>query len=166
MVYNNKVLQSLSGVDKKLFVKVMDIFLVTQNYVQNNLQGTKESLIFECHSTCRAIAEHVVELKVSDGHYIGITKNQSKEKVKVQLKFCSHSWLVTPSGSIIDPYPVGFLSVNPVLIVTRGKYKSFGGNFYWEDEKVTEVIDTKELREKVEVLSRIISKAQKPHLIS
>ena len=165
MVHNEEVLSNLSREDKRLLVKVMDIFLMTQKYVQNILQGTGELPLFECHSTCRAIALHVQELMVVDGHYIGVSRKRRRDKVDARLRYCTHSWLVTPSGSIIDPYPVGILSMNPILIVTRGKYKSFGGGLYWPNAEVTRIIDTKELRERVKILSRVISEAQNPHLI-
>jgi hypothetical protein len=161
MIWNKEVLRNLNKLDKQLFVRVMDIFLITEKYLENNIKGTKEFPTFECHSTCRAIAEHIGELKVVDGHYLGVSRRRRND---VKLRYCAHSWLTTPSGSIIDPYPVGIFSVNPIMVITRGKYKSFGGNLYWEDKKVTEVIDTEELREKVIVLSRIICEAQ-THII-
>jgi len=153
---SNAVLKNTNNMDKKCFVKVMDICLITEKYFENNLRGTKEFPTFECHTICRAIALHIKELKVVDGHYIGVSR---KDRKGARIRLCDHSWLVTPSGSIIDPYPVGCFVANAMLVVTRGEYRSFGGGLYWPDKKMTNKVYTKALCEKVQMLSQIISEA-------
>ncbi len=159
MIYNNAVLQSTNKVDKQCFAKVMDLCLITEEYIENNLRGTRKFPTFECHTICRAIALHIQELKVIDGHYMGVSRRRRKDKVDAWLQHCDHSWLITPSGSIIDPYPVGCFVANAMLVVTRGKYKHFGGGLYWSDKEMTKKVCTEELSERVQVLSNIISEA-------
>lgn len=157
MIYNIAVLQSFNREDKRLLAKVMDILFKVEEYVKKIAESSLPT--FECHATCRAIALHIRELKVADGHYVGVSRKRRKDKVDARLRYCDHSWLVTPSGSIIDPYPVGFLALNPILVVTRGIYKNFGGGLYWPDKRVTERIFTRDLCKRVEIFSSIISEA-------
>lgn len=56
-----------------------------------------------CHDVCRILAATGVKAHVVDGYF--------------RPGFL-HSWLVTPSGAIIDPYPP-FIGSGPLLIQTR-----------------------------------------------
>ena len=55
-----------------------------------------------CHKLCQLVQESVEELLIIRGHYVIV----------------EHSWLLTPSGNIIDPYPPG---VYPGPILVDGK---------------------------------------------
>ncbi|MFA6076699.1 MAG: hypothetical protein WC735_01335 [Candidatus Paceibacterota bacterium] len=160
MILNNAVLQSFGKTDKRWWMKVLNLSLVTQEYA-TKLPKSVKFPTFECHTICRAIAKHIHGLKVVDGYYVGVAQQHRNGKVVAQLQYCEHSWLVTPSGSIIDPYPVGCLATNPILVVNRGKYKNFGGDLYWPDRFITKKVCTQRLREKVKILSRIAKEAEK-----
>ena len=165
MFLNTALLAKVTRADKRLFVEVTDMCLETKTYVLSLAKSARKKLpLFECHTICRAIAGHIPNLKVVDGYYVGVSQTIGKNKATVYLRHCAHSWLVTPSGSIIDPYPVGFLSANAVLVVNRGRYKNFGGNLYWPIQKVAKKVSAKKLTRKVKLLSEIIGKAQKTRL--
>lgn len=53
-----------------------------------------------CHILARAVRSQFKNLKVKDGFF---------------NRFCEHSWLVTPSGNIIDVYPVAIYG-GPILL--------------------------------------------------
>src|SRR3989338_7413313 len=123
IVINSAISKAATPLDKKLFVEVIRL----GNIVQDFKKGLPNSEIkalpsFECHSICRAVASKVTKLKVVDGKYVGVRqrRNRKKKTCRLYLRYATHSWLVTPSGSIIDPYPVGFLTPNPVLMVGKG----------------------------------------------
>lgn len=59
---------------------------------------------------------------------------------------CEHSWLVTPDGTIIDPYPVAALSMNPVMYVTKGTYARITNWLFVPDEKIRKKFYTKKLK--------------------
>lgn len=68
-----------------------------------------ENLILSCHILARAIAK-VFHLQYVDGHF---------------YPYYQHTWLLTPTGNIIDVYPVAVLG-GPILmdrLVARHFYK-------------------------------------------
>ncbi len=66
-----------------------------------NKEGDK--ILLSCHILARAVAR-VFLLKYVDGFFIP--------------NFC-HSWILSPSGHVIDVYPVGILG-GPILMVASG----------------------------------------------
>ena len=96
--------------------------------------------IFDCHSIVRGIAGHVQKLDVQSGYYYGVEVGPD-EGVVTTMKM-DHSWLRTPDGAIIDPYPGGFFTHQPILVPTKGHLAPFGGNLYRFDQDVFETHST------------------------
>ncbi len=95
-----------------------------------------------CHTICRAVGRCVPELKVLDGWYLGVEppiQFDGRQVLIGNIRRCAHSWLLTPDGTIIDPYPVGFVITNPILIPAKGDYRFFGYDLYVPDPKVWEI---------------------------
>lgn len=63
------------------------------------LHQNSKPVVLSCHIIARALAK-VYGLRYQDGYFCG----------KYQ-----HSWLVMPSGNIVDPYPVGALG-GPIMV--------------------------------------------------
>lgn len=85
---------------------------------------------YNCHTLSRAIAGALQEATVVSGHLLGL------EQVKQQgfaIRYCNHSWIKTPDGAIIDPYPVGCINLQPMLIPAKPNiYSPFGRCMYVE----------------------------------
>lgn len=83
-----------------------------------------------CHAIAMAVSILVPGLKVVHGVYRGFVDGENDDAGHLFLNTCAHSWNVTPSGTIIDSYPVGILTGGPVIVASHGTYKSFGANHY------------------------------------
>lgn len=121
----------------------------------------KDRLIYECHSICRAIAKAMPSLRLVDGNYMGLQKIPNEGSFGFELRYAAHSWLETPDEAIIDPYPVGILAANPVLVVNKGQYAPFGGQLYVADPRVTAEISTRKTWRKAETFYRLLQASQK-----
>jgi hypothetical protein len=132
----------------------MKLVLRTGEYVQNLPRPRNPTL--NCHSICRALSMCISELKVVDGRYLGVecVKNEDPDQVGIELKNCHHSWLVTPDGAIIDPYPVGFIITNPLLIGAKGDYTFYGYKMYFPDPRVAGRVMTRSLHRASIVLAK------------
>lgn len=135
MFQSQIVTKNTSKNDRRLLSQVMSC----SNYMWRKFLESphREHLAFNCHSIHRALAFKIPELRLVDGNYLGAVVRETDPKFTVKLQVCSHSWLVTPDDAIIDAYPVGYISANPVLVVTKGKFAPYGGNFYLPDPTVT-----------------------------
>ena len=90
------------------------------------------NVVLDCHSITRFLAKGIPELEVVTGSYLGISRTEGERKAAVS--YCPHSWLVTPDGAILDPYPVGvFATESVVLVSTKPSYWDFGASFYLAD---------------------------------
>lgn len=87
---------------------------------------------FNCHSVCRALAVLVPNLTVITAGYRGLRQVNERE---FSITVASHSWLKTPDGAFIDPYPVGVITYAPFLIPNVGEsvYLTFGSGLYYKD---------------------------------
>lgn len=94
------------------------------------MQLLNPKLTFNCHSLCRALSVCIPKLTVVTGGYRGIRAINNGTEFRITL--ASHSWLKTPDKAIIDPYPVGVISYNPLLVPADGEsiYLSFGSGMY------------------------------------
>lgn len=133
-MHNEELFNSVTRADRLLLVRVADL----ANQLHDNAYKIKEknakyNLRFECHSICRAFHIHLPELTVVDGNFFGIEKKDDA----IYLQLNDHSWLLTPDGAIIDPYPVGFLTIGPMMTVRSGIAANFGGNMYQPNPEVT-----------------------------
>jgi len=84
----------------------------------------------DCHSLARLLSLIFPECKLVDGSLIGLKKD--KETKKFYICRINHSWIVTPDGAIIDPYPMGIMPVGSVLLVPtiENSYNAHGSNLY------------------------------------
>ena len=158
MLYNSSILDNTSDQDMKLLCEVMSLATKVRDYAKG-LSYAKH-LTFECHSICRAISMALPKLKCIDGSYAGLERIPAAGVV-FELQYTDHSWLLTPDGAIIDPYPVGYISVNPVIVVTKGQYSPFGGKLYVEDSRITTKVSARKLWRKSQVLYKMIQAAKK-----
>mgnify|MGYP003500663595 CR=1 FL=1 len=118
-------------------------------------------LVFTCHSVALAFSLMFPNLKLANGVLIGIKWVKRAGKVRSQLTYCEHSWLVTSSGAIIDAYPVGLMTIDPILVVSKGNHKYYGGTSYYQDETIKFCISRAEIRKKAYALLRVMRKAEK-----
>ena len=159
MILNEAILKGTTKKDKKVWCKAMDLMLALAKSSKN---GRTPNSRFECHSICRAIAKNIRELRVVTGYYVGASTTPAQNGVRVKPVFGEHSWLITQDRAIIDPYPVGFLSANPVLVIGRGKYACWGSGLYIPNRRKTaEVSRMKGLSVKVKLLSRLMKQARR-----
>ncbi len=156
MVWNSALLQRFSSDDKKLLVAVINIHNAVHD-LWRKLPRTRLRKLprFECHTICRALAKKVPTLLVEDGKYFGLRRAGETQ----EGQFADHSWLVTPDGAIIDPYPVGFLTPNPVLVVTRGIYQPYGSGLYVPDKRVRRSFPKLRVMWKTRILFGLIQEA-------
>jgi hypothetical protein len=160
MILNNALMQSVSRQDKVIFTEVIKLVKFARDYVDSLPEQKRKKLPpFECHSMCRGIVKHLKGCTVVDGHYFGIERAHNKKRCGLS-RFAHHSWLRTPSGAIIDLYPVGFITITPVLVVNRGTYKAFGSGFYIPDKNVQRSFGRLRITHKSRVLSELIGKAK------
>jgi len=84
----------------------------------------------DCHSLARLLSLIFSECKLVDGSLIGLKKGEGVEQF--YLYRTNHSWIVTPDGAIIDPYPMGITPVGSVLLVPtiENSYNAHGSNLY------------------------------------
>lgn len=161
MVYSSAITNNTTKRDMSLLARVMEI----NNQVREYMDGVDhiKHQTLECHSICRALAKAVPDLRLIDGNYIGMKRIPVPEEnsFRFELRYATHSWLLTPDEAIIDPYPVGYLAVNPVLVLTKGDYAAFGGEPYVADARVTAAISNRAMWRKSDVLYRIIKAASR-----
>lgn len=121
MFVNHHLEQHTTKRDRELARRVWILIYFVCDYITlNKTELSNES--FECHTIARAIALVIPELKLVDGVVLGY-----KRRGKSPYNY--HSWLLTPDGAIIDPYPFWCLS-DVILVPTKNKYRRFGGALY------------------------------------
>lgn len=146
MLFSNVLYNGITKNDQKLWVAVMDK-LLKLNGSADKLAGDKRRIRYECHSICQAVKWAVPELTLTHGRYLGIDLFKKEENYEYDIRNCRHSWLKTPDDTIIDPYPVGFLTVNPVII-GKSDFGCFGRAFYFEQPDVIREIKYREIWKK------------------
>ena len=148
MLHNSVLEKDVDKEDITLFSRVWNIILDCTNYLKEYPDG--QGLKYNCHSICRALAHHVPEVTLVDGFVIGFELSTLDGHKAFTLVQAEHSWLVLPKGAIMDPYPVGIMPFNPLLVVTKGEMQRFGGNLYMPDAQVIKIIDTPEMHAEIE----------------
>ena len=118
---------------------------------------------FNCHSVCRALQCVFGKEKVAvvDGSYLGI--DIGTETKQVDFKLNDHSWLTTPSGAIIDPYPtgiIGIISLCPLLVVNTGRYRVFGGSRYVPDPTIALKVGNRVTWRKSQLMAKLMMKCR------
>jgi hypothetical protein len=147
--------------DQKLWGEISMLILRTGEYVSKLPKSYNPSM--NCHSICRALARCVPEVKVVDGLYLGMEcqRNGDPDHIGIILRNCNHSWLITPDRAIIDPYPVGIIITNPILIGQKGPRTVFGHQMYFPDPRVTSKIMTRNIYRESIVLSKYMLESKR-----
>lgn len=160
MLINQSLMQTFTKRDKLLYARVIQLLSVLGDYAHKQSKERKLPT-HRCHSICRAVRANIRQLRVVDGFYCGLKKvTISKMRWKIEPIWNDHSWLVTPDGAIIDPYPVGLIACNPVLVVASGTYAPFGSGLYVADRRVSLVAATPEMRKETRENTRLIRESQ------
>jgi|GEM_PF-1320875 len=123
-----------------------------------------DNFVFNCHSVCRALQEVLgkKQVIVVDGYYVGIDMG-TRENEQVEFQMNDHSWLTTPTGAIIDPYPtgvIGIISLCPLLVVNSGPWRVYGGSRYIPSTTVAERVGTRKTWRKSQLLAKVIRESQ------
>ena len=155
MIRNSALEKSVTEKDKHLWGRAMMIILETAQYLHDHYPR-KHDVTYECHSICRALAMFIPELTVVDGHFVGLKSRQIAEGCEFEIRNCGHSWLLTPDEAIIDPYPVGFITTNPILIGPKSDYLFYGLEYYVADSQVTRSVVNKKVTRSSHVLFRFM----------
>ena len=161
MITNREHLKVITDNDENFLLGVTTLLREYGKYGQHikKTLNAKWNIVVECHSICRAISHLLPLLKVVDGKYIGMMFPEIDGKTQIQFAECDHSWLVTPDGSILDPYPVGVFTVAPLLVISSGKYQPFGKNMYMPHAKTTNEVITRKVWRQSRMLARYMKKA-------
>lgn len=136
MFFNSAVTENTTARDVGLFCQVMSLCQFIRD--KTDKLSFAKNLDFNCHPIHRAIAQIIPELRCVDGYYFGLAKIKDEKGESTVTQHCSHSWLVTPDEAIIDAYPCGYMSVNPVLVVAKGSHAPHGGNLYIPNGETTD----------------------------
>jgi len=165
MVFNHVNCKNITNKDEELFVLVTNIiYALSDEWKKSRIRPLDmEYLNFNCHSICRAISIISPDLHVVSGSYVGLKHISLKEDdLKLDPCWNDHSWLVTPDGAIIDPHPVGVITVAPLLAVGKGKNAPHGYGLYVPDWRiVTKITNRKLIRQSHclhEFIKRLITK--------
>ncbi len=160
MLPNGRLNKSVTKRDQILWAKVMTAVLAALEHFERVKINDKFDVVMECHSICRALAHIVPETSFVDGLFLGLgIKEEQEEATLFEMRQCSHSWLMTPDGAIIDPYPVGFITANAVLIGSKTQYSPWGRDLYRPDRRVTARISTRKMARTTSVLTRFMKAA-------
>lgn len=156
MVTNGALRKNTTEQDRLLLNRVTKMTLPVRGVIAD--REHTENLVFECHSICRAIAINIPELIVVDGGFTGlcISVDDASQTRSGRMLLAKHSWLVTPDGAIIDPYPVGFMSLCPVLVPKEGIYAPFFANLYLPRKSTTSELSSRKLWRKSVVLAGLM----------
>lgn len=152
MFYSNDLTDVICKEEKLLIPKIGRLLWnVFERVEKNEKYGHAR---YECHSICRAISLEITDgsLKLVDGVYVVINAREDK---KLFLAEMEHSWFVTKWGNILDPYPIGLMSIAPILVANQGGLKSFMASRYMPSEKVTERVATRDMWRRARVLHRL-----------
>ncbi len=156
MFTNYKALRHVPQADIDVFIRVYKIASLVGDYESTHPQGKRPG--YRCHSACRALARHLPELTVVDGHHFGVCQVPKKSGIRnLEPRYYPHSWLRGPKGSIIDPYPVGGIS-QPMLVPTRGRWAPFGSGLYLANGSLTPKFTKPKILRETEVLVRHIGR--------
>lgn len=141
MHFSNDSTRSITSKDKQLLRHVSfmmrSFFLIT---VRKRIENKDWNIHFvDCHSISRLISKLITDCTLIDGYLIGM-KFQGNT---VRLIDTCHSWIRTPDGAIIDPYPMGVISPSSVLLIptTENIYTAHGAEMYREDRGVQKHFD-------------------------
>lgn len=134
--------------DKDLtFLRQICVLLRTLCFVNGRQKKTNPhfaTVQMECHSIARLLSLIFKELTLIDGVIVGFDLLPEQGKVTPVQTY--HSWLITPDGAIIDPYPMGLIATTSALLIptSNTRYCVHGGNFYHKNPRVREQFSSAE----------------------
>lgn len=143
----------ITDLDTELLYKVIKYFINIGNFF--SILHPKPRSMFNCHVISRGLAIVVPNLKVIDGLYVGCRKF-NPGTMTVDSELCEHSWLQTPNGNIIEPYPVGCASITPIIVINSGPLRPYGGGLYLPDPTLTRKISNRKTYRASIVLANIL----------
>lgn len=159
MFYNFALLKSFAKRDFKLLGRVSETCQAVGDYSRAFPKKSRK-VRYRCHSICYALVRLVPGLRVQDGTYLGFETRRETGRLHFKPRIWNHSWLQTPSGAVIDAYPIGFISFGGPIIVASGKRLGpFGTNYYVPDERAAREFLTKKVRRETEILHKFIVEA-------
>lgn len=162
MFFNGAHIDSITVRDRDLWVQVMDfVSYVSRHFETLPKERTVKFDDLTCHSICRALAINIKDLTLVDGYFLGLTPSSDGVAGSMVIAKCDHSWLVTPDKAIIDPYPVGFMATNPVIVGHESVYTPFGTELYKASENVTHRVSNRKLFRRSYVLSKLMATAMR-----
>lgn len=146
MYFVNPTTKAVTNADIQHLFDVCTL-LKSQCLIDKKLTQTNKKWRFEainCHSLTRFISIVFKELKVVDGTLVGLEIDLDANRANI--KRTNHSWLETPDGNIIDPYPQGIISTTSALLIpTSGTcYCVHGGNLYQKELTIEGAFDLTE----------------------
>jgi hypothetical protein len=124
---------------------------------------------FNCHAIARAWSLHSKKLKYVDGYFLGVqeVERDSDGRKVMKIRGCLHSWLLTPDGAIIDPYPANSISYGALLIPNKESIMHpFCGGVY-QARNATEILkgdtiysDPRRVWRKARVFAKVLDQAK------
>lgn len=156
MILPRPTTENVSKLDKEIYFEVLR-FILEINGLRKSPQ--KISVEYRCHSICRALYSFLGPdlVGVQDGFFVGLGFVEKEQGMMMEPHFCDHSWLVCrESGVIIDPYPVSFFTLTPIMTVNSESRGIFMHNFYHEDQRVRERVPWKLARKETVALIKIL----------
>jgi hypothetical protein len=133
-MFNKALWGSVDPLTQQIYVKVLSCHenLCKKAEAIPKKNGKTVDLPFNCHSICRFISAHVSEVAVVDGYYLGLGTIGSYDSVAelLEITTCAHSWLTAPDGTIFDPYPVGMITLDPLVIPWNKEYRNYSYQLY------------------------------------
>ncbi len=133
MIINESLWGSIDRETQRVYVQVVSFI---ESFIQRTEAAKKESksfnLTYRCHSLCKFVAAHVPTVECVDGVYLGLKVVGSVDGTGeiLELTECDHSWLTSSDGTIFDPYPVGLITLNPVIIPWNEVYRHHAYQLY------------------------------------
>jgi len=150
MIYAQESYDRTTQDDRDMLIRVGDLMWRARSVRAEKMKG-RERTIFECHSICRALVLEIGNNAIHyvDGQLVGL---EIGGDCSVKLHECTHTWLETKDGSIIDPYPVGIMAMSPLLITRGGIYGPFTTTRYRPNPGVTAEVSNRLTWRKARVL--------------
>ena len=156
MLQRPQLLEHITELDSCLYKKTTE-FVFTFEDFRKKIQAEKDfNFSVNCHAFTRILTHYVPELKVIDGHYLGIKEiNGSYIITRTE-----HSWLTTPDGAILETCAIGILSGMPSLIPTKGQMVHACASQYLTNyglgERVRKKVLTKKLFKKINLAIQML----------
>lgn len=132
MFFKTPQVANVSAADLDFLEKVTKAFFqILYNIAVVRKTKKRIKIAPTCHEVSRAMNIIFSDLKLVSGYYHGLEKTENGFRIILT----EHSWLETPDGSILDPYPVQAISGSQVLLIaTKGMYASCGSIMYQQDK--------------------------------